>query len=43
MEQFNASIGFDKRMWQQDIDGSRAYVKVYNNKYILILINIYKP
>ena len=37
IEAFNASIGFDKRMWQQDIDGSRAYVKVYNNKYISIL------
>ena len=27
MEKFNASIGFDKRMAQADIEGSRAYVK----------------
>lgn len=25
MEQFNASIGFDKRLWQADIRGSQAY------------------
>ena len=25
MEQFNASIGYDKRMWRQDINGSIAY------------------
>jgi len=27
MEQFNASIGFDKRMWKQDVNGSKAYVR----------------
>lgn len=27
MEKFNASIGFDKRMWKADILGSQAYVK----------------
>ncbi|XP_072164510.1 argininosuccinate lyase-like [Diadema setosum] len=27
MEQFNASIGFDQRMWKADIEGSKAYVK----------------
>lgn len=27
MEKFNASIGFDKRMWKEDIMGSQAYVK----------------
>lgn len=27
MEKFNASIGFDKRMWKEDIMGSEAYVK----------------
>jgi len=27
MEQFNASISYDKRMWKQDIDGSKAYVQ----------------
>ena len=25
---FNASIGFDKRLWQQDIEGSIAHVKM---------------
>ncbi|RIK35391.1 MAG: argininosuccinate lyase [Chloroflexi bacterium] len=25
MEQFNASIGFDQRLWQADIQGSQAY------------------
>nr|KAG5695487.1 hypothetical protein BaRGS_011329 [Batillaria attramentaria] len=28
MEAFNASIGYDKRMWKADIEGSQAYVKV---------------
>jgi len=27
MEKFNASIGFDQRMWREDIMGSEAYVK----------------
>ncbi|KAI0235610.1 Argininosuccinate lyase [Lamellibrachia satsuma] len=27
MEAFNASIGYDKRMWKADIQGSQAYVK----------------
>lgn len=27
MERFNASISYDKRMWQADIKGSKAYVK----------------
>ncbi|XP_041456886.1 argininosuccinate lyase-like isoform X2 [Lytechinus variegatus] len=27
MEKFNASIGFDNRMWKADIEGSKAYVK----------------
>lgn len=27
MDKFNASIGFDKRMWKEDIRGSEAYVK----------------
>ncbi|XP_078598355.1 argininosuccinate lyase-like [Branchiostoma floridae x Branchiostoma japonicum] len=27
MEKFNASIGFDKRMWEADIKGSQAYVR----------------
>lgn len=27
MEQFNASIGFDRRMWAEDIRGSQAYAK----------------
>lgn len=27
MEQFNASINYDKRMWKEDIRGSKAYVR----------------
>ncbi|MEX1019849.1 MAG: argininosuccinate lyase [Litorilinea sp.] len=27
MEQFNASIGFDRRLWQADIQGSQAYAQ----------------
>jgi len=27
MEKFNASIGFDKRMWREDIEGSKAYAE----------------
>lgn len=27
MEKFNASIGYDQRMWDADIRGSKAYVK----------------
>jgi len=27
MEQFNASIGFDRRLWREDIEGSRAYAE----------------
>ncbi|XP_038056055.1 argininosuccinate lyase-like [Patiria miniata] len=27
MEKFNASIGFDQRMWKADIEGSQAYVR----------------
>lgn len=27
MDKFNASIGFEKRMWREDIMGSEAYVK----------------
>ena len=27
MERFNASIAYDKRMWDADIRGSKAYVK----------------
>mmetsp|Transcript_26871 Transcript_26871/g.53602 ORF Transcript_26871/g.53602 Transcript_26871/m.53602 type:complete len:468 (+) Transcript_26871:162-1565(+) len=27
MEKFNASIGFDKRMWEEDINGSISYAK----------------
>ncbi|XP_068600198.1 argininosuccinate lyase [Brachionichthys hirsutus] len=27
MEKFNASIGYDRRMWDADVKGSKAYVK----------------
>ena len=32
---FNASIGFDKRLWQQDIEGSMAHVKMLGKQGIL--------
>ena len=28
MEQFNASIGFDRQLWQADIRGSQAYARL---------------
>ncbi len=27
MEKFNASINFDKRMWEEDLDGSITYAR----------------
>ena len=35
MEQFNASIQFDRRMWRVDIDGSQAYARALGNAGIL--------
>jgi len=35
MEKFNESIGFDKRMWKQDIRGSIAYAKATTKVGIL--------
>lgn len=35
MEQFNASIGFDKRLWQADIQGSQAYSRALVRAAIL--------
>ncbi|KAJ3111334.1 argininosuccinate lyase [Phlyctochytrium bullatum] len=35
MQQFNASIGFDKRMWKEDLDGSKAYSKALQKVGIL--------
>lgn len=35
MEAFNNSIGFDKRMWKQDIAGSIAYSKALGRAGIL--------
>lgn len=32
---FNASIGFDKRLWRQDIEGSMAHVKMLGKQGIL--------
>lgn len=32
---FNASVGFDKRLWQQDIEGSMAHVKMLGKQGIL--------
>lgn len=35
MEQFNASIGFDKRLWAVDIQGSQAYARALARAGIL--------
>lgn len=35
MEQFNNSIGFDKRMWKADITGSIAYAKALGRTGLL--------
>jgi argininosuccinate lyase len=35
MEQFNASIGFDKRMYAQDIAGSRAYAEALHKRGLI--------
>ncbi|KAL7426398.1 hypothetical protein ACHAXH_000440 [Discostella pseudostelligera] len=38
MEKFNESIGFDKRMWAQDIRGSIAYAKATQRVGILTIV-----
>lgn len=35
MREINASIGFDKRMWRQDIQGSRAHVAMLGRQGIV--------
>ena len=35
MEEFNASIGFDKRMYAEDIEGSIAHSRMLNKIGIL--------
>jgi argininosuccinate lyase len=35
MREINASIGFDKRMWRQDIQGSRAHAKMLGRQGII--------
>jgi len=35
MEAFNASICFDKRMWREDIEGSKAYVRATQKKDVV--------
>jgi argininosuccinate lyase len=35
MEHFNASLGYDKRMWSQDIQGSKAYAKALSRCKII--------
>jgi len=35
MDQFNASIGYDKRMWKQDITGSVAYARALGRTGII--------
>lgn len=35
MEKFNASIGSDRRMWREDIEGSQAYARALSKTSIL--------
>lgn len=35
MEEFNASISFDRRMWQADIQGSQAYARALAHAHLL--------
>ena len=35
MEKFNASIGSDKRMWREDIEGSQAYARALSKTSVL--------
>jgi argininosuccinate lyase len=35
MREINASIGFDKRMWRQDIQGSRAHAAMLGARGII--------
>lgn len=35
MEKFNASIGSDKRMWREDIEGSQAYARALSKTAVL--------
>ena len=37
MEKFNASIGFDQRLWKEDIQGSQAYVKALQGAGIVTI------
>ncbi len=35
MQEINASIGFDKRLWRQDIEGSKAHVRMLATQGII--------
>ena len=35
MEKFNASIGSDRRMWREDIEGSQAYARALSKTSVL--------
>lgn len=35
LEEFSQSISFDKRLWQEDIEGSRAHAKMLHKKGII--------
>lgn len=35
LEEFSQSISFDRRLWQEDIEGSRAHVKMLNKRGII--------
>ena len=39
MEKFNESINFDKRMWREDLLGSKAYAKGTCKVGILTYVN----
>jgi argininosuccinate lyase len=42
MREINASIGFDKKMWRQDIEGSRAHVAMLGRQGIVAADDVAK-
>lgn len=35
MERYNQSLSYDKRMWREDIDGSKAYARCIHKAGLL--------
>jgi argininosuccinate lyase len=35
MEKYNQSISYDKRMWREDLDGSKAYARCIHKAGLL--------